>query len=74
MARSDTRREVRSRDAIPFGATLSAQGAFVVHFVRAEPGGRRRFAGRVEHLSTGRFARFSSLRALLDFFACVAGG
>jgi len=49
-------------------ATLPAQRAFVVHF-----GGsgrrRRRFAGRVEHLASGTFRHFVSLRDLLAFFA-----
>jgi hypothetical protein len=44
--------------------TLPADRAFVVHF---RPTGRRgrRFAGRVEHLSSGTFAHFTSLRELL---------
>lgn len=55
---------------------LSVHHAFVVH-LRAAGGPRRaRFAGRVEHLSSGRSALFSSLRGLLAFFGPVldAGG
>ena len=58
------------------GSMLSVHRAFVVH-LRANGGPRRaRFAGRVEHLSSGRSALFSSLRGLLAFFAPVldAGG
>lgn len=58
------------------GSTLSVHRAFVVH-LSAEGGPRRtRFAGRVEHLSSGRSALFSSLRGLLAFFATFldAGG
>jgi hypothetical protein len=47
---------------------LPAHRAFVVHFGRTE-GRRRRFSGRVEHLTSGRSARFASLRALLAFIA-----
>jgi len=47
---------------------LPAHRAFVVHFGRSD-GGRRRFSGRVEHLTSGRSSRFTSLRALLGFFA-----
>lgn len=57
-------------------STLSVHRAFVVH-LRADGGPRRaRFAGRVEHLSSGRSALFSSLRELLAFFEPVldAGG
>jgi hypothetical protein len=46
---------------------LSAQGAFVVHLSTRGGHGRRRFSGRVEHLSSGKSAYFSSLRALLAF-------
>jgi hypothetical protein len=49
-------------------ATLPAHRAFVVQF-RTTGGWRRRFAGRVEHLSSGRFLHFGSLRALVLFFA-----
>jgi hypothetical protein len=48
--------------------TLPAHRAFVVHF-QTTGDWRRRFAGRVEHLSSGRFVHFGSLRGLLHFFA-----
>jgi hypothetical protein len=51
------------------GSTLSAQRAFVVHFGTGDGSGRRRFRGRVEHLSSGRSAHFASLGELLRFFA-----
>jgi hypothetical protein len=52
--------------------TLSIHGAFVVHF---GTGGRRhRFRGRVEHLSSGRTAEFSSLEQLLGFVATILDG
>ena len=51
----------------PMGV-LPAQRAFVVHFGR-DAGRRRRFTGRVEHLSSGTSLQFASLRALLAFFA-----
>jgi len=47
---------------------LPPDRAFVVHFqTAARP--RRRFEGRVEHLSSGRTAHFASRTALLAFFA-----
>jgi hypothetical protein len=49
-------------------ATLPVERAFVVHF-RGAGRGRRRFAGRVEHLDSGAFTHFVSLRGLLAFFA-----
>jgi hypothetical protein len=54
----------------PVGATLSVHRAFVVHFGARGPG-RRRFSGRVEHLSSGRTAQFASLKDLLTFFGGV---
>jgi len=48
-------------------ATLPTHRAFVVHF-RDGARWRRRFAGRVEHLSSGTFLHFGSLRRLLQFF------
>jgi hypothetical protein len=53
------------------GSTLSAQRAFVVHFGTGGGPGRHRFRGRVEHLSSGQSAHFSSLRGLLRFFAAA---
>ncbi len=49
-------------------STLSVHRAFVVHLDEHDGGRRRRFRGRVEHLSSGETARFSSLRDLLAFF------
>jgi hypothetical protein len=51
---------------------LSVHRAFVVHFGTAE-GPRRRFHGRVEHLSSGRTAHFSSLARLLGFVSAILG-
>ena len=51
------------------GSTLSAHRAFVVHLGTGGGPGRRRFSGRVEHLSSGESMHFSSLKALLAFFA-----
>jgi len=54
-----------------YGSTLSAQRAFVVHIGTSGGAGRRRFIGRVEHLSSGVSMRFTSLKGLLAFFASV---
>ena len=51
---------------------LSIHRAFVVHLGSA-PGPRRRFHGRVEHLSSGRTAHFSSLAQLLGFVTTILG-
>ena len=53
------------------GSTLSAQRAFVVHLGTRGGTGRRRFSGRVEHLSSGESMHFSSLKGLLAFFAAA---
>jgi len=53
------------------GSALSAHRAFVVHFGTRGGPGRRRFRGRVEHLSSGESMRFTSLKGLLAFFATV---
>jgi hypothetical protein len=53
------------------GSTLSAHRAFVVHFGTTGGSGRRRFSGRVEHLSSGESIHFSSLKGLLAFFAAA---
>ena len=56
---------------------LSAHRAFVVHLDAGVRPGRRRFSGRVEHLSSGESIRFTSLKELLAFFTSVldrAGG
>ena len=56
-----------TRNDAPPG-TLLPDRAFVVHFATT---GRRgdRFAGRVEHLTSGASAPFSSRAALWAFFA-----
>jgi hypothetical protein len=56
-----------SRDAQ--NSMLSTHRAFVVHLAPAGGHGRRRFIGRVEHLSSGESIRFTSLRTLLAFLA-----
>ena len=48
-------------------ATLPPHRAFVVHFSATSDRGRR-FTGRVEHLASGTFIVFASLRGLLAFF------
>lgn len=47
-------------------STLSVYRAFVVHF-GTRGGTRRRFSGRVEHLSSGESTHFRSLKELLAF-------
>jgi hypothetical protein len=74
MASDGTRGTRKGRPARPRverGSALSIQRAFVVHFSADPRPGRRRFHGRVEHLPSGTSARFSSLKALLAFFAAV---
>jgi hypothetical protein len=44
------------------GSMLSVHRAFVVHLGPGGGPGRRRFSGRVEHLSSGASAQFSSLK------------
>ena len=53
------------------GSTLSVRRAFVVHLGAGGGPGRRRFSGRVEHLSSGESAQFSSLKELRAFFAAI---
>ena len=53
------------------GSTLSVRRAFVVHLGAGGGPGRRRFSGRVEHISSGESAWFSSLKGLLAFFAAI---
>jgi hypothetical protein len=55
------------------GSMLSVHRAFVVHLGPGGGPGRRRFSGRVEHLSSGASAQFSSLKGLLAFFAAILG-
>ena len=53
------------------GSALSVRRAFVVHFGTRGGPGRRRFSGRVEHLTSGESKHFSSLKVLLAFFAAT---
>jgi len=49
---------------------LSPDLAFVLHLdARAQP--PRRMLGRIEHITSGRIARITSLRALTTFLAEV---
>jgi hypothetical protein len=51
----------------------SVHRSFVVQF-RQEPGAsRRRFSGRVEHVTSGRATRFASAKELLAFLERVLG-
>ena len=59
----------RNRPATP--GTLDPDGAFVVQ-LRADAGGRRRLAGRVEHVTSGRSRQFESLADLLAFIEANA--
>src|SRR5262245_27371075 len=53
---------------------LSVHRAFVVHFGTGGGARRHRFRGRVEHLSSGRTAKFSSLKQLLGFVTVILDG
>jgi len=53
------------------GSELSVHRAFVVHLGTGGGPGRRRFRGRVEHLSSGESMHFSSLKELLAFFVGI---
>jgi hypothetical protein len=55
-----------SDSGTPPGAAFPFKRAFVVQFVERADGSSTRFEGRVEHLETGRGARFGSRKALLD--------
>jgi hypothetical protein len=46
---------------------------FVVHFAESCGAKNERFAGRVEHLRSGRRSSFSSRKGLIDFVASVLG-
>jgi hypothetical protein len=52
-------------------SSLSVHRAFVVHFGTGGGPRRHRFHGRVEHLSSGRTAKFSSLEQLLGFVTMI---
>jgi hypothetical protein len=54
----------------PIALELSPERAFVVHLdARAQP--PRRMLGRIEHVTSGRIAHITSLRALVAFLAEV---
>jgi hypothetical protein len=55
-------------------SSLSVHRAFVVHFGTGGGPRRHRFQGRVEHLSSGRTAHFSSLGQLLGFVGAILDG
>jgi hypothetical protein len=52
---------------------LSPARAFVVQFREETEAVREHFTGRVEHMVSGRAARFHSPEELLAFFAQVLG-
>src|SRR5438477_9349638 len=56
------------------GAVLSVHRAFVVHIGAWGGSRRRRFRGRVEHLSSGRTVQFSSLKGLIAFLDAILDG
>lgn len=58
-----------ARRTEPGTSPLSVHRAFVVHFETPALSGRRRYHGRVEHLSSGRATEFCSLDQLLGFVA-----
>jgi hypothetical protein len=65
------------RQPLPAPVTLEAEGplsptrAFVVQFREETEAAREHFAGRVEHMVSGRAMRFHSPEELLAFFARV---
>jgi hypothetical protein len=62
----------RNEASDPTALELSPQRAFVLHLdARAEP--PRRMRGRIEHVTSGRIARITSLRGLVAFLAEVLG-
>ena len=52
---------------------LSADGAFVVQFLTGTDLDAGAVSGRVEHVASGRTARFASIDELLRFFHDVLG-
>jgi hypothetical protein len=63
----------RTKGATPQPA-LPAWKAFVVQFSRETEAGAAVFAGRVEHLSSGRRARFSSAEELIAVLRALLAG
>ena len=51
--------------------TSPFQRAFLVQFVESDGKSPARFVGRVEHLDSGRKARFASRKTLLDVLAVM---
>jgi hypothetical protein len=66
-------KEVRSRAGSsgvgPPEAAFPFKMAFAVQFVERAGATRTKFEGRIEHLESGRRARFGSRKALLDLLA-----
>ena len=80
MTRKEQFVKTRARRQAPLAlATPEAEGplsparAFVVQFREGTEAARERFTGRVEHMVSGRAARFHSPEELLAFFARVLG-
>jgi len=68
MERNRKRRSAQRPTPKPTTLELSPDRAFVVHLdTRALP--PRHVVGRVEHITSGRVARFASLRELATFLA-----
>ena len=55
----------------PSPPSLPSNRVFVVQFRTQPPGGSAGYAGRVEHLVSGRVTRFHSLEELLAFMTRV---
>ena len=53
---------------------LNANSAFVVQFLAGSDLDAGAVGGRVEHVASGRTARFASVEELLRFFHDVLGG
>jgi hypothetical protein len=51
------------------GAELPRRRVFVIQFSAEADPGQGRWAGRVEHIESGRSARFASSEAMNEFFA-----
>lgn len=64
----------RRASTTPDERPLSPRRAFVVQFREESAGADGRFAGRVEHTTSGQAARFESLDDLLAFLKRVLRG
>jgi len=70
--KTEGRRQLLSTPVIPEAERpLSPARAFVVQFREETEAVREHFTGRVEHMVSGRAARFHSPEELLAFFAQV---